>query len=862
MSTINTTINITQGIGTEDNFDMSLLRNRLLTTLQENYFDVISKNKINCISGIGDSSKDINVVVSQDDNIINFISTSSGEVLSSIEYFPYISYVKYTEFVQPIDTTESRTSTRNKYKAVATILLTILIDNNICGFSILSPQDIQLVDEDNDIYSIKNNINYNDYYGGTVDETTGIVEELVLPDIIKLQSAVINDNNSYYEVLYNDINDPYTIRKLPCINGNVYYNDSTYTFRTLFDNLYTNFTDSADETVLNNVLLNNKILCESSVNDNAVTITNAIQGFSPNIFDCPALNVNPYWVQNSRLNIGSTITIDDSNYVIADKNTLIQLTNSEIYAINISVIYDGKPHFFELVYPVGATTYYKLSGNNEWIPMPQDISTIETYIDAQLYNFDYKVEITDSGVTKEYYGNATLNIIPAEQYGYTVTPYNGYYDSFPHSLYIYTDADVQFSLDNVNWTSVAPIFVEPGTYIVYYRLIKNNYVTVMDNVKINILSNSITDDFDIDLSKNFIVMRNQLRSNVYDNIYISATTNNQILLSVNNETNINVSNFNGKFPNPAIESDITTIGTLQLLPGYYYLIIESYLPWYYQGVEPTQSNTGLDAMLLNNCFQYTIEYTNDSNPDENSNWITIGSNRNSTNVFYASKMTNIDIGDDVVGKLWDYSDNSDPENAAKPSIKRLVIKLDLDSDSVGDGIKTIRIKCTNTGTEGSYIGYNENISNNNIGVKIINMQEYITNKSIKVDTVNTAGGVVYLRFKTLMLQSKDINFAFNGGSNCEISGYGTLYYDNITSGNRRDTVTNIYDGFAKIRFVNNQTNNSSDTVQSFYTKGQDFYLRADQLALLQFNTYKKLTNSVSIDSTSNSKVYGYIELNT
>jgi hypothetical protein len=213
-------------------------------------------------------------------------------------------------------------------------------------------------------------------------------------------------------------------------------------------------------------------------------------------------------------------------------------------------------------------------------------------------------------------------------------------------------------------------------------------------------------------------------------------------------------------------------------------------------------------------------------------------------------MTNISLDSEAVGKLWDNSDNT-----AKQSIKRLIIKLDLNSDTAGDDIKTIRIKCTNTATVSANSTDTDThyISNTNIGIKIVSMQEYITDNPIKISTIQNMGGIVNLKFKSLFTENKNTYFSFNGGNNCQFSGYGVLDY------NDKDISTNIYDKSAKISYVN-KDNTADNYTQSFYSVGNNFYLRGLELVLLQFNTYKKLTETVDINSSSTNKVYGYIEL--
>lgn len=870
MSTLNTTINITRDAGTINEVNLTNLREAIQTTLEDNFYKILSRNKIETISSLtGDTDKDIIISISKDDNIITITSNDNQEVLTTIKYVPYISYVKYAQYTTFVgDSNSGATNIENKYRPVATVLLNILIDGNICGFSILSPQDIQLVDNEEGIYRIKSDIDYNMYYGDAIS-TDGDVEPLDLPEIIKLQSAVINDKNSYYEVMYSDIENPYTINKVPCVDGTVYYNSNSYSFKSMFGDLYTNFAQSEDQTVIGSVLMNNKLLCVSNTVDGNKIISNQIQGFSANIFDCPALDVPDYWIQDNQLNIGSTITIDNSDYIISDKNTLIQLTNTEIYGINTNVMYDGKPHFFTLVYPQGSTAYYKQSDlpDEEWTLMPSDTSDITTYKEAQNYKFDYKVVVPVTGSDtdkREFYGNVELNILPANQYGYLVNTYNDFYDALPHTVYIYTDAEVQFSLNNSDWSDTAPVFTEVGNYTIYYRLIKNNYITVYDSVVLSI--NAITDEDSIndgiDTSKNIIVMRSQLYSKISSNTFIYANTN-RVYLSNSESISIDVSNFNGEFPDPRItDRDVTTeLSRFTVSPGHYFMVIESYCPWYYQGTEPSENTpAAVDIMLTTNPIVYTVQYSNKENPT-NDDWITLGQNLIPSNGFYQYAITNIipkcktnsTENVDYVGYLWD-TKNMGAMKAK--STKRLVVELPLDVFDAGNGTKLIRVQCTQSVGQHTNSNSKEFIKNpniNSLGISLISMIEYTTPNAINIESTNSTIGI---KFKSDL--TKNACFAFNSGDNLSCSGGALL--------DLGDSLNGEFNNVAKIRFRNVDSVDTStmSNIWNVDAGNNSFKLVNKCLARLQFNSNQFSEddlNNYTLDITNTDKIFGYLPCN-
>ena len=896
MSVITTTINITREITiTEDGTgnivtDYSVIQQALQQALRTNFYYILSRNNIETISMLNyEGNKDISVVVSQEENTITIskVTGSTTNELATITYEPYISYVKYNQYTT-IDNTGFST-TENKYKPVATILLSILIDKNICGFSIISPKDIKLLDAENGIYTIKNNINYNDYYSNTPneDENTDVTS---LPEIIKLQTSIINDGRSYYEVLYNSLDNPYNPIKLPCVNGIVYNEDNTYSFRTLFGNLYADFSTDDTDGVIGTMLMNNKLLCDVALsldeNDNLIkTDTNNIQGFSHNIYDCPALDVSEYWSQENQLNIGSTITIDNSDYIISDKNTIIQLANTEIYGVNTNVVYDGKPHFFDIVHPYGSIAEYRVTTPNNdgpWIPLPNDTSVINTYKDAGVYNFDYKVTIpksSDGNVAKEYYGNVTLTILEDTQYGYLVNAYNDYYDALPHTVYIFSDADIYFSTDNVTWSTTAPIFINPGSYTVYYKLIKNNYVTVQDSINLNIIAiDSETDiSYGIDISQNIVVMREQLYSEVPTNLFIYPTQD-IVYMSDTAPININIDKFYGQFPDSSstTPSDYEVLGTFEVSPNNYYLFLECYLPWYNNNVEPLSINNTLNQML-GDTVRFKFEYCNDEIVTDNTVWKAIpnASDLQPANAFYDDriwfsyantsicnfKITNINIPKlGTYGKMLDYSGRQ------RQSVKRLVVKLPLSYEATANNnIKTIRVSCKHTANVINTLYTTQPpIDNSILGVSLITMTPMLAPNPLRVNSYafnieGTTYNRVRIKFKSALTSAA--GFVFNTGNNLQFDGYSALRNIDGTS----QTFPTVFDNYARLicgsgnnDFLEPSQQNMSKNWygnDTHHTYGDgSFTLLRDQLCRIRFN--------VDADDENTDKIYAYIPCNS
>ena len=140
-------------------------------------------------------------------------------------------------------------------------------------------------------------------------------------------------------------------------------------------------------------------------------------------------------------------------------------------------VYDGKLHGITVRPNMeGAAILYSTDGEKYTAEKPM-------YADVGTYTIYYKVE-------KEGYtavtGSATVRITEAA-IGYTSSDYSGLYDGREHSisLLVHTDGCRSlYSEDGVNFTSKKPAYKEAGTYVVYYKLMKDNYATVTGSNKV------------------------------------------------------------------------------------------------------------------------------------------------------------------------------------------------------------------------------------------------------------------------------------------------------------------------------------------------------------------------------------------
>lgn len=151
----------------------------------------------------------------------------------------------------------------------------------------------------------------------------------------------------------------------------------------------------------------------------------------------------------------------------------------EVSASGYTGIYDGKAHGISVdCKTAGATILYSMDGRifTDKKPVYKDAGTYITY---------YKVE-------KEGYATTTGHAVVKIEEGkinYTLNEYNGPYDGKPHGIDLSVKTNgykVLYSEDGINFTLKQPEYKEPGTYTVYYKIIKDNYETVTGSGKITI----------------------------------------------------------------------------------------------------------------------------------------------------------------------------------------------------------------------------------------------------------------------------------------------------------------------------------------------------------------------------------------
>ncbi len=151
----------------------------------------------------------------------------------------------------------------------------------------------------------------------------------------------------------------------------------------------------------------------------------------------------------------------------------------EVSASGYEGVYDGKSHGITVGCKAeGATILYSTDGKTYSTKKPE-------YTDAGTYVTYFKVE-KDGYITSV--GSETVRINEAAiEFG--SDDCNVFYDGKNHSIDVSVKTDgckILYSEDGVNFTSKKPEYKEPGTYVVYYKIMRDNYATVTGSSTVTI----------------------------------------------------------------------------------------------------------------------------------------------------------------------------------------------------------------------------------------------------------------------------------------------------------------------------------------------------------------------------------------
>lgn len=142
-------------------------------------------------------------------------------------------------------------------------------------------------------------------------------------------------------------------------------------------------------------------------------------------------------------------------------------------------IYDGRSHGITVDCKTeGATILYSTDGKNYSTKKPEytDVGTYVTY---------YKVEKDGYTTTT---GSEIVKIKEA-MIEFDADDCITFYDGKEHGIDLNVKTDdckILYSEDGVNYTSKKPEYKEPGTYVVYYKIMRDNYATVTGSSTVTI----------------------------------------------------------------------------------------------------------------------------------------------------------------------------------------------------------------------------------------------------------------------------------------------------------------------------------------------------------------------------------------
>lgn len=142
-------------------------------------------------------------------------------------------------------------------------------------------------------------------------------------------------------------------------------------------------------------------------------------------------------------------------------------------------IYDGRLHGITVDCKTeGATVLYSTDGKNYSTKKPEytDVGTYVTY---------YKVEKDGYTTTT---GSEIVKIKEA-MIEFDADDCFTFYDGKKHGIDLNVKTDdckILYSEDGVNYTSKKPEYKEPGTYVVYYKIMRDNYETVTGSSTVTI----------------------------------------------------------------------------------------------------------------------------------------------------------------------------------------------------------------------------------------------------------------------------------------------------------------------------------------------------------------------------------------
>jgi len=253
-----------------------------------------------------------------------------------------------------------------------------------------------------------------------------------------------------------------------------------------------------NEAPLIEVTIPTDIMCNDLIyNGNSQTLTKeALEGYT--------------WNNNTGINAGYyTVQADLKNGYIWEDNTLdpkeiiCNIKKADVAdptVTSYSGVYDGQSHTITIGQVSGGTLNYSLD-NETWTedkPTRTNAGTTTVYVKV----------IGDNNHKNSTVVTSSIKITKANRQKPTVTSYSGVYDEDYHTIIATGEGTIEYSRDNVNWSTAKPVRKDIGTTTVYVRIQgDDNYnasevvtgtITISEGEGYNI------DDYTIDEVNNYI----------------------------------------------------------------------------------------------------------------------------------------------------------------------------------------------------------------------------------------------------------------------------------------------------------------------------------------------------------------------
>ena len=182
--------------------------------------------------------------------------------------------------------------------------------------------------------------------------------------------------------------------------------------------------------------------------------------------------------------------VEKDGEVIEDHGTVkIEEADIDYSSSDYSGLYDGKAHGINLtVYTEGCEILYSKDGITYFPEKPE-------YKETGTYTTYYKVTKDNYKVIE---GSRRV-IIGGHTIDYTVDDWTGKYDGNPHGITMDVSTEgceILYSTDGIHYTSERPTYTEVGSYVTYFKIIREGYETVEGNSKV------IIEEININLSDN------------------------------------------------------------------------------------------------------------------------------------------------------------------------------------------------------------------------------------------------------------------------------------------------------------------------------------------------------------------------